>query len=327
MIRFPVFGIFRFHYVLVLAPLAGVAFGSEAGFTPDNKLVIQIEPEEERTLLEIDPKSGACRRLFEPLKDKLLAVTLDRKDRWLLATGEAIWTWKPGEPAPAKIADAPVANEGWEVTIENLAADPSSDRLLVTCAETKDDEEQRTPAWIYDTAAGKWGKVRCRYVPGIETPCFNARGELCFSVRGDLWHGVIEADVPWTLVAYRYAAVATLYTYNGSPSQEGTEQLATAGGELVVNHSRMGGSGWGSVIAIPGPSLHLDGEWGAPELKEQLTTAGKLAANIQELGDGGGRVLMGNSRDGSRAWVMWRSDKQGLLYAGGKKSPVPLKLP
>jgi hypothetical protein len=164
-------------------------------------------------------------------------------------------------------------------------------------------------------------------VPGIETPCFNARGELCFSVHGDLWHGVIEEDEPWSLVAYRYAAIATLYTYNGSPSQEGTNQLAAAGNQLVVNHGRMGGSGWGSIIALPGPALDLKGTWRKPDLKTQLTTAAKLAGQIRELEDASGRVLMGGSRDGSRAWMMWPIDKRGLLFDGKKKTVVALKGP
>ncbi len=307
----------------LLLSLTCLLRAGDATFTPDNKLVVQIEPENLKTLLEIDPHTGDCRKLFEPMQEEIVAITLDRHDRWLLATEQAIWGWKRGDAAPAKIADVPATEKEWKVRVEDIAADPKSDRLLVTCDEKQEGKDDQTPAWIYDTAANKWGKVRCRYVPGIETPCFNARGELCFSVHGDIWHGEIEEDVPWSLVAYRYAAVATLFTYNGTPSQEGTTQLAAAGGKLVMAHTRMGGSGWGTIMALAGPPLLA----APPDLKEQLTAAGKIAASLKELGDASQAVLMGNSRDGSRAWIMWRSGKFGLLFDGKKETPVKLKLP
>lgn len=300
---------------------------AEATFTPDNKLVVQIEPQESKTLLEINPGTGDCRKLFEPMKEELVAITLDRHDRWLLATKRAIWGWKHGDSAPAKITDIPATAKEWNVSAEDIAADPKSDRLLVTCTEEQEGKEGQTPAWIYDTAANKWGKLRCRYIPGIETPCFNARGELCFSVHGDIWHGSIEEDVPWSLVAYRYAAVATLYTYNGSPSQEGVRQLTVAGGQLVMQHARMGGSGWGTVLALPGPALDLGKAWSEPTLQQQLTAAGKLAGAIHEFQDGSGRVCMGNSRDGTRAWIMLPSAKIGVLFDKSDGPPVKLKLP
>jgi len=307
--------------------LTNIVMAADATFTPDNKLVVQIEPQDSKTLLEIDPDTGGCRKLFEPMKEELVAITLDRHDRWLLATKQSIWGWKRGDAAPAKITDVPATEEGWKVSVEDLAADPKSDRLLVTCNEEREGKNDQTPAWIYDTTANKWGKVRCRYVPGIETPCFNARGELCFSVHGDIWHGLIEEDKPWALVAYRYAAVATLYTYNGTPSQEGTRRLAAAGGQLVIKQARMGGSGWGTVLAIPGPDQDLSKSWGAPGLKEQLTTAGKIAGHINEFNDGSGTLLMGNSRDGSRVWIMWPSSKRGLVFDETDGPSVKLKLP
>src|SRR5262245_39300478 len=119
----------------ILLILAGDLRAGYAGFTPDNKLVVQLEPGDHHTLLEINPESGACRKLFEPIKEELAAITLDRHDRWLLATENAIWAWKPGEAAPAKLTDVPATGEGWKVVVDDIAADPNSDRLLVTCRE------------------------------------------------------------------------------------------------------------------------------------------------------------------------------------------------
>jgi hypothetical protein len=66
---------------------------------------------------------------------------------------------------------------------------------------------------------------------------------------------------------------------------------------------------------------------GAPDLKEQLTTAGKIAGKLNEFGDGDGRVLMGNSRDGTRAWIMWPATKRGVVFSEEDGPSVKLKLP
>lgn len=308
--------------------LCAAASAADAGFTPDKKHVIQIEPEARRTLLEIDVSTGAARPLFAPLKEEIAAISLDAKDRWILATGQTLWSWKPGDAAPARLAAVPSTGKGRKVAVEDLAADPKSGRILVTVSETAaDGSDYGTPAWIYNTEDSKWGKVRCRYVTGINTPCFNARGELYFSVEGDLWHGLIEEDEPWTLVAYRYAAVATRYTYNGSPMQSGTRQLAAAGDELIINHGRMGGSGWGTITALPAPLLDLSAEWDTPDLKGQLSTAGKIAGALKELGDGDGRISSGSSRDGTHAWFLWPDADKALLYTGGTAKEIRVTLP
>lgn len=169
--------------------------------------------------------------------------------------------------------------------------------------------------------------MRCRYVTGINTPCFNARGKLYFSVEGDLWHGLIEEDEPWTLVAYRYAAVATRCTYNGSPMESSTRQLASAGDELIINHARMGGSGWRTITALPAPLLDLSAEWDTPDLNGQLTTAGKIAGALKELGDGDGRISSGSSRDGTHAWLLWPDADKALLYTSGTAKEIRVTLP
>lgn len=305
------------------------AAAADAGFTPDNKHIIQIEPSGRRTLVEIDPATGTAREIFAPLQEEIVAISLDAKDRWILATAKTLWTWKPGEAAPGKLAELPGSEEGRQTKVEDIAADPKSDRILVTASETAPDGSgNQHHAWIYSTGTSEWGEVRCRHLNGtIATPCFNTRGELCFSVAGDLWHGRIEEDLPWSLVAYRYAAVAALFAYNGTPTQSGAVQLACAGDQLVMNHARMGGSGWGTITAIPAPSLDLDTEWRPPDLKAQLATAGKIGASIRELGDGDGYVSFGSSRDGTRAWLHWPRNGKAMVYSGGTVTELEVKLP
>lgn len=309
--------------------LCMAAMAADAGFTPDNKQIIQIEPFERRTLLEIDPTTGGAKEITEPLQEKIAAISLDSKDRWVIATEKSLWIWKPGEAVPAKLTDLPASEQGRMPKVEDLAADPKSDRILVTASETASDGSgDQSQTWIFSTGTSEWGKVRSRHLNGsIATPCFNTRGELCFSVEGDLWHGTIEADLPWSLVAYRYAAVATLFAYNGTSMQSGARQLASAGDQLVMHHARMGGSGWGTITALAAPSLDLGRDWRSPDLKAQLEAAGKIGATLKELGDGAGYVCVGSSRDGTRAWIFWPRDGKGMIYGGGIATALDVKLP
>jgi hypothetical protein len=136
---------------------------------------------------------------------------------------------------------------------------------------------------------------------------------LLFSTEGDLWHGLvqIEANEDHTetygvLEGYRYAPVASRYTYDGTPFQEGVADIAISRRMAYLHVSRMNGSGWGSIARVALPPLSQDDTF---TIRNSVKDAIRALRSYRELDDCPGAAYLCSSRDRKR--VLFQNDTGG----------------
>ncbi len=148
--------------------------------------------------------------------------------------------------------------------VENIAYDGKNERtVLVTSTE-----DGGVTWWIFQGAGKVPGKLFNRRAPGAGNPVFDGEGNLYFTVSGDLWKGFIDTgddeSVPFVLNGSRIWPLATLETDDGNSSGSSAKQIVPIGKWLVLELSRTGGSGWGSIIRVPNQDAfenHLPLKW------------------------------------------------------------------
>jgi hypothetical protein len=109
-----------------------------------------------------------------------------------------------------------------------------------------------------------------------------------FGSEGDLWHGLVEWDKDaepghprGILSGYRLAPLATRETAEGTPSQVGVQRIAASRGQLYVEVSRMGGSGWGYLVRLQLPPAKEKGELNLLEqLPERLNLYNRVLNSV-----------------------------------------------
>ena len=260
-------------WFLALIFNASVAlFGAESTFSKDNKHVYLVQYQQhppgssgECSLIDISLEKQTCKGidLRKTLGESVRDIALSNAGFVLCATKSAVWAYDPAQNLCVKVLNAPK-----EMEIVELGYDPSQEITLATCRGAHGQE-----LFCLPKNGDQWIPVYNRRSPEVEYPVFTEDGTLYFASRGDLWIGFLEKQTEPTLpalnanpktrgtsgqwpksipvaglVAYRFAPVAFLETQNTTPDSTGLHCLAISKRFVYGNYSRLGGSGWGSLI-------------------------------------------------------------------------------
>ena len=302
--------------VLCLGVLTCQGTAAGAAFSADGRWIYHLSSEKADAiahysfLAKPSARSASGETRFpEPLADIARLST----GQLMVASATTIWKWDPekkeqGIEALGKVEEG--QKIGW------IAAHPSDGSLLImTSTETE-------PLFLWQLPKGSTAlrKVLSRRVTSISGLSYNARGELIFSSRGDLWHGTLDVAFEMTnLVAHRWIAVAEQETFGGTPTGKGAYATACAGGRVFVEHRRMFGSGWGSLISLPEPPK-LKGDLDLPAL---LKEACRVSKDLWEIADtGGSAVQFATTPDGKETYYRTHQMKH---FLGCEKSEPKLQ--
>jgi len=229
-------------FALLLSP---ALFAGSAAFLPDGKRVAR---QGDSGVLLYDWSKGTESELKFPDDFQVEYVGLaTTADLLLLAGGQRVMSWNPATGAWKELWQAPD-----ELTVDDVACDPKSGQVLVTTSK----ENGAPQWWILDAKqAQKAGKVYNRRASGATNPVFDAEGNLYFTLDGDVWKGSIETgdheEVPYVLAGTRIWPLASLETGPGNSSGTGAHTVLPLKSHLLVDLSRLGGSGWGNVVRVP----------------------------------------------------------------------------
>lgn len=260
-----------------------------AAFLPDGGRILRVD---DGGVLLLETPGGAV-----PAERLKLPEGFAPEDASVAAAGDEVivagkagaMAWRPGGPAERAWRLLWTPPEGQSVA--DVAADPKSGLIvLVTGAE---DGESRW--WAMPKGSGTAGKIYNRRAAGAAHPIFDAAGNLYFTRGGDVWKGSVEAgdheEVPFVLEGARIWPLASLETGPGNSASTGAHAILPLRDYLLVELSRMGGSGWGNIVRIRNADAF---EAGLPLKWDELETC-----------DSGCDVAL--SADGRKAMIRIRS--------------------
>jgi len=231
--------------LLLTLLLSPALFAGSAAFLPDGKRVAR-QGDSGVVLLDLSKGSETELKFPEDFQVEYVGLAATA-DALLLAGGQRVMSWNPATDKWQELWSAPA-----ELTVDDVACDPKSGHVLVTTS--KEDAE---PEWyILDPKhPKKASKVYNRRANGARNPVFDAQGNLYFTRNGDAWKGTIEAgddeEVPFVLTGTRIWPLASLETSPGNTSSTGANTILPLKSHLLVELSRLGGSGWGNIIRVP----------------------------------------------------------------------------
>ena len=219
-----------------------------AAFLPDGK---QLLYSEDSALQVVTPGAGTPATLltfpegFAPESAAVARVG----DEIIVAGEEGAMAWRPGGPKEQAWRKVWTPPEG--ESLLDVAADPKSGMVIFITTT----EEGASSWWAMAGKDGKPGKVYNRRADGAENPVFDAEGNLYFTRDGDIWKGSVEAgdveEVPFVLCGARIWPLASLETSGGNSSGTGANGILPLKDHLLVERSRLGGSGWGQIVRVP----------------------------------------------------------------------------
>jgi hypothetical protein len=332
---------------VLVAPLATLS-GADAVFSKDNTHIYLVQWAQqparssgECSLIDIDLGKQACAAvdLRDTVGAPLCGIACSDNESLLCATKSTLWRFDPATRGCSKLIAAP---NGLELT--DIAYDPSQRLLFATCRGTNGQE-----LFCLPMNANRWFPVYNRRAAPVGFPVFGNDGRLYFSSRGDLWTGFLKVQTEPTLpalnaysisskttdgwpksidvaelAAYRYAPVAFLETQNCTTGSTGLNELALSKNFVYGSYSRIGGSGWGSLIRckretgsdsgkaereIPGGS-DADGKQAVPVLQSVEQVADEPC------------VRLCASRDETRVFYQLRGERVFLIKDDEKPQAV-----
>ena len=208
-------------------------------------------------LFKINLKSNVVGPISAPAEaDEIVAVGLDGKGQLIATTPAAIWIQPASGEKWEVLTKAPTGAEFTEACVE-----PTANRIILAAKPNGEPlpEDRSVPAiFVFDLQKRQLMEVFCRRVDFVQGLTVASRGQLFFGHRCDLWHGVLVPDVGpsgdrYFLAAYRCAPLAVPETNLGNESGLCVYQVAAGDDFLVVEVSRWGGSGFGSLVRLPRP--------------------------------------------------------------------------
>lgn len=230
----------------VVVPLLviGCLHAGSATFLPDGRRVVRVD--EETLRIETPEKEVASELLRLPpgFSPEGMSVA-STADEVIVASRRLAHAWHPATQRWRNVWTPP---EGQAIL--DVAADPR--RGLVVFVTTTEDGS--VTWWALSKEAKVPGKVFNRRANGAANPIFDPFGNLYFTLGGDVWKGSLEAgdheDVPFVLSGNRVWPVASLETGPGNSSSTGAHTILPLKDQLLVELSRMGGSGWGNLVRM-----------------------------------------------------------------------------
>jgi hypothetical protein len=268
-------------FLAILAGCSSSTLAGTAAFLPGGRQVARAD-DDGVVILNLEDHTEAT--LPQPEGMKLEYPGLAATETLLLVqTKTQVMSWNPESKEWKPFCAAP---EGTE--IHDVAVNPKTGMLLLVT----ESEEKPMPAWwILEEGKEQLVHVANRRAEDPECPVFNAAGDLYFCGAGDVWKGDIEipteADEQVALEGSRIWPVAEKETANGTPSGVSAQGIVPLKKFLIIDRSRTGGSGWGSIIRLPNADAYEK----------------HLALKWDELADSGSGCNMALSPDGKRAMM------------------------
>ena len=231
--------------LLIALFLSPALFAGSAAFLPDGERVAR-QGDSGVLLLDLAKATESELKFPEDFQVEYVGLSATA-DSLLLAGGQRVMSWNPSTNAWKELWKAPD-----ELTVDDVACDPKSGRVLVTTS--KEDGEPQW--WVLDPAkAQKVGKVFNRRAAYAGNPVFDPAGNLYFTVHGDLWKGSLDEgeseELPFVLSGTRIWPLAAQETSESNSSGSGAHEILPLEKHLLVELSRSGGSGWGNVVRVP----------------------------------------------------------------------------
>lgn len=250
-------------FAVLVSPFVTLS-GSDAIFSKDNTH-LYLTKWGQCSLIDIDlgKKTCAIVDLTKMLDKPLEGIALSNDGTIFCSSKSALWSYDPSTGSCVKILDAPK-----DLELMDVSCDPSQNILFAIFRGG-----QGQQLFCLPKNTDHWIPVYNRRLAPVEYPVFGDDGSLYFSSRGDLWTGFLKGQTEPTLPAlntysisnktpdgwpksipvaeleaYRFAPVAFLETQNCTPDSTGLHDLAVSRNFVYGNYSRLGGSGWGSLI-------------------------------------------------------------------------------
>lgn len=253
--------------------LVGNALAGTAAYTADGKQLVRTD-ERALWLTSLTDLKETEIKLPEELTGDYPSLTRLRDGTFLVAGDRQAMTWKVGTAEWKPLCQAPEGE-----TIEDVAADPESGITVFVLRPAEGDWH-----WLVLPAGGKELKpLFNRRAGGAGYPVFDPQGDLYFVRQGDIWKGAIEEDTApdafhrFTLSGSRIWPLGEHETSDANSSGVGAHEIAPLTTRLLVDRSRMGGSGWGALVRVPNADAYgkkLPLKW---EELSDLSTGAKLA--------------------------------------------------
>jgi hypothetical protein len=340
----------RFLLFAILCNVTVGLFGADSTFSKDNEHVYLVQDEQqpprpsgECSLIDINLGQNTCRAidLRKTLGERVRNITLSNAGFVLCATKSAVWAYDPDKEHCVKVLGAPKA-----VELIGLGYDPAQEIILAAGRGSHGQE-----LFCLPKNGDHWIPVYNRRCPSVDYPTFSDDGTLYFASRGDLWTGFVEKQTEPTapalnaypkargnsaewpksisvaaLVAYRCAPVAYLETQNTTPDSTGLHSLAVSKHFVYGDYSRLGGSGWGSLIRCKRPAPFKT-ENDQREIPAGSTTKGDPTVEILQSVEMVSEDVCFDlcaSRDGSLVFYTTRGGKSFLIKDDGKPESLAI---
>ena len=245
--------------------------------------------------------------------------------RLLALSASELWSLEPAAGEWRKLCGAPPGAE-----FVHVASNPKSGETLLIVNEN---ESRSLRVLAEGSSELETVRVRRHLNAYWAHPLFDARGGLLIVGRGDIWHGKIEEnetiqdeEYQRSLLAYRYAPLASLETGNHTPAQMGVDEIVAAEPYLYAHVSRMGGSGYAALLRINAPpKADMGPDFDTRFLiKDRLQVYRDVLRSAEIIHDGYASRLC-SSPDGRR--VYFRDGSKHFLIESGKFGPLRVTQP
>ena len=280
-----------------------VAVSGSAAFLTDGKRVVRTE---DRTLL-VRSLEEEGKEIAVGVPSELTGTDLSiarRTDGSMAVVGDhKAMLWNPDSGKWQPLCDAPEGS-----TFEDIAVDPKSGNMVFALYSAEKEWEWK----VLRPGSTELLRVFNRRASGAAYPVFDANGVLYFAREGDVWKGRIDyaPEMNWfVLSGTRIWPLGEHETSDANNSGVGAQGIAPMTTHLLINRSRMGGSGWGRLVRVPNADAY----------------EGKLPLRWEELDDTeGGGVSLAISPDGNRAAVYISVAKRWFVLEKPEGELVPL---
>jgi hypothetical protein len=226
-------------------------------------------------------------------------VSISKAGYLLFAGSDGITAYNP-----VKQAWVPVCRAPQDTVCTNVAYNPADGSLVF---ETTEKKELRG-YWLLPKNATEPIRLRLRRISYLSGFVFDSQGQLYFGYNGDLWAGGVcnlqdEPGTGYWICGIRIGPVADLETSIGTPSNQGVEETAPAGGLIYVQLHRLGGSGWGQIASLTAPAIKFDnGEASDDSLEKRIELYRDELKSVRLLGENGSYGYLCASRTGNRVF-------------------------
>jgi hypothetical protein len=301
--------------------------GAEAAFSQDGARVYLLNVPRQignLALATVDVATGRRAPMAVP------AGITARGDPWSLARSksgfllllfeDSLWAYDPEKKTATKVRAAEPGNAFYDV-----ACDSATGQIFLWA---------KTGLSYAEGGASVWRPVSVRRVDQFAGLTVLQKDHLVFAARGDAWLGRIQRGPAeagrtfTTLLAYRFAPLATLETGNYTPAGVGAAAFAVTECWLYAHVRRMGGSGTGVLVRLPKPDPRtLDDQKVLFDVKARGEAAIQTLQAMEVIGANGYSASLCASPDGTTAFYRTESDDGALTDWVATDGQPPRRLP